>query len=78
MVERERDERLLKNRHQRFGQLLGQRAKSGSESGAQDECLFDLKHGVKNSGWRKKLFGAVVSRSGEISDFSSSRFFSLR
>ena len=44
MIERESDERLLENGHQRFGQIVGQRPQAFAESRTQNECLCDLIH----------------------------------
>jgi hypothetical protein len=47
MIERESDKRFLKNRYERFGEIICQRTQTGTASGGQNECLGDLVHGQK-------------------------------
>ena len=44
MIERKGDQRFLENRDEWFRQFFGKRSQSGSEPGAEDECLCDLCH----------------------------------
>ncbi len=48
MIERESDQRSLKNRYERFGELICQRTQTGTAAGGQDECLGDFVHEQKN------------------------------
>ena len=41
MIEGEADERLLENRNERLGQIIGERSQTRAESGTEDECLCD-------------------------------------
>src|SRR3954468_5174928 len=41
MVERKRDQRLLKNRDERFGEVFGERPEPHPEAGAEDKSLRD-------------------------------------
>src|SRR2546421_10327299 len=75
MIEREGDERLLENRNERFRQFIRERSKPRAESGAEDECLFDLRHRVTNSEWRRKQSGAAAFRSGKTSASLFSNFW---
>jgi hypothetical protein len=47
MIERESDERFLKNRYERFGEIICQRTQTVAASGGQNECLGDLVHEQK-------------------------------
>src|SRR2546430_556791 len=47
MIEREGDERFLKDGHQRLGEIVGERAEACPESGAEDKGLSDLRHQIK-------------------------------
>src|SRR5438270_11571313 len=73
MIESKSDQRLLKNRNERFRQFIGQRPQACSKTGAEDECLFDSRHGVTNPEWRKNQFGVAMYRSGKTSVFSFSK-----
>ena len=41
MIEGEADERLLENRNERLGQIIGERSQTRAESRTEDECLCD-------------------------------------
>ena len=41
MIKRECDKWFLKNRHERFGQIVGQRSQARSEAGTENERLRD-------------------------------------
>jgi hypothetical protein len=47
MIERESDQRFMKNRYERFGEIICQRTQTGTASGSQNECLGDLVHEQK-------------------------------
>jgi hypothetical protein len=47
MIERESDQRFLKNRYERFGEIICQRTQTGAASGGQNECLGDFVHEQK-------------------------------
>src|SRR5437764_909955 len=76
VVETKGDQWLLEDRHERFRQFVGQRPKSGAQSRAEDECLFDCGHGVKNSACPRKSFGAEAFHNGRTSAFSWCRSWS--
>src|ERR1044072_9053999 len=63
------DERLLGEGHEWLRQFVGQRAQSRSQSGAEDECLFDFSHRVRTRAWRRKQSGVAAFRSGKTSAF---------
>src|SRR5947207_8195376 len=44
MIERESDQRFLKDRYERFGEIICQRTQTGTATGGQNECLDDLVH----------------------------------
>jgi hypothetical protein len=48
MIERESDQRLLKDRNERLWQLVRQRTQTDAEPSAQNECLCDFVHEKKN------------------------------
>src|SRR6059036_3921032 len=48
MIERESDQRFLKNRYERFREVICQRTQTGAASGGQNECLGDFLHQQKN------------------------------
>jgi len=48
MVECKSDERLLKNRNERLGELIRQGTQARAEPSAQNECLCDFVHEQKN------------------------------
>src|SRR6266496_1310278 len=47
MIERESDQRFLKNRYERFGEVICQRTQTGAASGGQNECRGDFVHEQK-------------------------------
>ena len=47
MIERESNERLLKDRNERLRQLIGQGTQARAKARCQNECLTDLVHGQK-------------------------------
>src|SRR5437588_85094 len=76
VVERERDQRLLKDWDERLWQFFGERPKSRTEPGAEDECLFDHGHGAKTREWARKQSGAGVFRNGKTLDSFFSKCWS--
>src|ERR1043166_473522 len=58
VIERESNERFVKNRHERLRQVVRQRAQPRPEAGAQDECLCDCSHRVNTFPWQKRSAGA--------------------
>ena len=47
MIERESDQRFLKNRYERFGEIICQRTQTGTAARGKNECLDDLVHEQK-------------------------------
>src|SRR5438132_9427627 len=78
VIESKSDERLLKDRHQRFWQIVRERPKSYSKSGAEDECLFDPAHRARKAGCLRKPSGAAAPRNGRTSVRLFSNSWSLR
>src|SRR5690349_16923388 len=49
VIQSKGDKRFLKNRDERFGQILGQRTQTRSQSGTEYESLSDFFHSVRQA-----------------------------
>src|SRR5216684_783451 len=78
VIERESDQWFLKDRHQRFWQLIRHWPKSCAQAGTEHECLFDSSHRVRNPQCPRKQSGAAAPRNGKTSDFSLCKLWSRR
>jgi membrane protein YdbS with pleckstrin-like domain len=73
MVQRESDEWLLENRHQRLGKIVRQRPEPSAQSSAEDECLCDRSHGANNLSMAEETIWR-----GSVSQWKNLGFFILQ